>query len=228
LPGRHFKDDPLTPVTFRILNSNDQQIDSATLLFSVPQFVEILGASDLDTSFASCPLAGRKSDILEDAQQVADELFAIPNVRMVWSVARLGESLPAQFQTGGKGRENLNRLTLADKSATGQLIDYGATQPAILTFGEEAQLTLSLLSSEQPVGPSIESIVTKMGSLAAPDAALEDFAVKLISRFLGNCVALAVQHLLFGFNIPGAGNIRGGDCFTVQEGGDVTDPGSYT
>jgi hypothetical protein len=119
-----------------------------------------LGASNLDTSFASCHLAGRKSDILEDAQQVADELFAIPNVRMVWSVARLGESLPAQFQTGGKGRENLNRLTLADKSATGQLIDYGATQHAILTFGEEAQLTLSLLSSEQPVGPSIESIVT--------------------------------------------------------------------
>lgn len=221
-----------TEVTFRILDTNEQQIDAATVLLSVPQFVEILGASDLDTTFATWHLSGRKSDILEGARQVADEMLAIANVRMVWSVAPLGENLPAQFQAGAKGRKNLSRLTLADKSATGKLSDYGATQPAIMTFGEEVQLNLRYLSQTFLVGPFVQSIVTKLGSLAAPDAALEDFAVKFTSRVLGHCVAITVRQLLFGqnfFSTSGAiWTFEMMTGFTTQEGGDVTDPSTYT
>jgi hypothetical protein len=198
----------------------------------VPQFIEISAAPDLDTSFTSWHLSERKFEVLQGAQQVADELLAIANIRTIWSLAPVAEKLPPQFEVGGKGRDNLNRLTLADKSATGNLVDWGPSI-AILTFGEEAQLNLSLLASQPLVGPFIQSIVTKLSSLAVPDPTLEDFFVKFISRYLGNYVAVAVRHLVFGFNIPDAvsgaqATLQEQTGFMVEEGGDVTDPSTYT
>jgi hypothetical protein len=215
-------------VELHAIGPDGNEITSASIAVSVPQFVEVAGDTpELDALFTAWHLATRKAEILKRTHDVAQELMSLANVRLVWTAEPLGQTLPPQFIAGGAAEGSLSRVTLGDTSASGFLIDGGETTSVDL-HNDQVRMNLRRLIGKGVPGGCMDEMIARLGD-AAPPAGLEAFAVEYFARFIGKVVAGCVRLLLFGQAFPDReGTMAEITGYDIAPGADPGLPASYT
>jgi hypothetical protein len=149
-----------------------------------------------------------KTNILQEAKAVCDHLLQTSNVRTVWLLAPFNETLPTHIPAA-----HVTALTIRGESPAGTLL-YGRTNPGTggtggpSVFNETIDVFPGAYDESGPTGALAIEVDTETQALAmdltsrvASNPALEDFAITVFGRLIGETMAHEIVHSLLWSNI---------------------------
>lgn len=196
-PGR-------TQLDFAVSDGSGTALASVQLQLCVPQFVTIdEEAAALDATLATFRVDHVKADVLRVAKTVCDQLLRTANVRTIWRLAPFNETAPAHLTAA-----ELTTLTLRGDPPTPGLA--GITRPVgggigAATFNEVIDIypgAYDDAGGTTEVDVETQALVIQLESMTATDPALEQFAIQVFGRLIGETMAHEIIHSLVAFDIP--------------------------
>ncbi len=206
-PGR-------TTVDVVLRDSGGVQLASAKLNLSVPQFVRVTeDAAAFDGVLNAIHLDTLKNEVITRAREVCDHLLRTSNVRTVWQVGSFNDALPAHLPA--------NHVTVATfrgepPAATPNRL--GQTNPVGGTGGAAVlNETIDIFPGayDNPVAGATtidvdvetQALIVQLESQTFTDPALEQLAINVYGRLLGETLAHEIVHSLLWTDVaPGFHN----------------------
>ncbi|AXF85322.1 hypothetical protein DTO96_101052 [Ephemeroptericola cinctiostellae] len=219
-----------TSVDCVLVDSSGNEITRRTLQLCVPQFVVINEvAAEFDAALTDVQLLPNKDDVVRTAKTVCDHLLATSNVRTVWSLNPLGESVPAHLPAS-----HITFAFLKGEPPVGRAAGLrGETMAAVgggvgaRFMNERIEVYTGSYDNVIPAGSTTEvdlesqAIALQLKSRNASDPDLEAFAVKVFGRLFGETLAHEIIHSLLGTLVaPGYHNSPAVMNDVMNQGGD--------
>ncbi|WP_251358419.1 hypothetical protein [Kangiella sp. TOML190] len=203
MPGKHL-------IQFKVFDSANNQVGSTMdIPVAIPQFVLVQeDAAKFDSALSNYGLDTVKDSVVNVIKATAEQLLSTANVRLVWQVGSLNETLPAQFSGAGVASGNISIAKLEDEDPTDT--DYGRTlfvggafgpsvfNEPIKIFTGEYDDPLVTTSPNDSIDDAVSQLVSEISGLASTDARLTSLNINLIGRLIGETLAHEVIHSLVG------------------------------
>lgn len=196
-------------VTFRVLDSAGTEMSSMIVPLAIPQFVQVVeDTAKFDAALTAYGLDTVKSSVLDVVKATTEQLTSTANVRIVWNLGSLNDSLPAQFSGAGTAANNLTVATIENDNPTNALYGMtffvaGAYGPSVLNEtikmwpANFADPVIHALPGSN-VDDAVLQIVTEMNSMDLTDLRLMELKINAIGRLLGESLAHEIIHSLIG------------------------------
>ncbi|MEO6392560.1 MAG: hypothetical protein ABIP75_11955 [Pyrinomonadaceae bacterium] len=192
-------------IDFAVFDSSGTQIQSVKIQLSLPQFVSVTVDAAFDPILTLMQLDTHKDEILRTAKQTAEDILKTANVRLVWLSAPLSEKLPAHIPVA-----NVTTLTLkgdppspgtAGSTSTIGGVGAGKLNETIEVF-PGAYDDNAGVGSTHGIDVETQALILDLQSRVTSNPALEDFAVQVYGRLIGQSMSHETIHSLLGFDIP--------------------------
>lgn len=201
-------------IDFVVKDASGNQLASTKQQISVPQFVKVTeDAAAFDAVLTAIKLDTVKDAVVAKAREVCNHLLATSNVRTVWQVGALNEALPAHLPAGHTttatfrgdppaGRPNLLGQTKSVAGAGG-----AAVLNEDIDIFPGAYDNPIAGGSDIDVDVETQALIVQLESQTFTDPALEQFAIEVYGRLLGETLAHEIVHSLLWTEIdPGFHN----------------------
>ena len=215
---------------------------------AVPQFVRVGRGTGFGPALARLGLGGAQDDIVRTIAETARALLSPANVRLVFALAPLMESLPAHLGPSTPLYRSL--VTLAElhgdppPDLVGKLGQTGVGGGGVGPDDYDERIavfagTLAVTRAVSPLRQLSTALARIRGELsgAAPDAHWEELGGLLVGRVLGQVLAHEVTHSLIGeghhatpqgaLMDDGVQSLQGGTGIEVTDAAAWPAPGSY-
>jgi hypothetical protein len=192
-----------TTVDFAVRDAGGTQLSSIRLQLCIPQFVTINeDAAAFNAILTAIHLDSLKDDVLKVAKSVCDHLLQTSNVRTIWQLAPFSETLPPHLPPA-----NVTALTLrgdppaGEEGTLGQTNSVGGTGGAAV-FNETIDIFPGAYDDPVPPGTiydgdvETQALIIQLQSMTFTNPALEQFAIQVYGRLMGETMAHEIVHSL--------------------------------
>lgn len=200
---------------------------STTFTVCVPQFIRITeNATKFDAVLTNFHVQHLKNRIIAEMKATCDSILQPVNLRTIWQLGGLTETVPAHIP--------------ASNVAVVEILDVNATDPSLLghadphnigwgpnTFNERIEIYPAAYINSTPdpdfgVDVETQALVMQLSSMTIADPALEDFAVKVFGRLIGETTAHEILHSILGLIATSPGNAHNPTAIA----NDIMNPGA--
>ena len=190
-----------TALDIEVRDASGNRIESQKLQLSVPQFVTVgENVAEFDNALTNLGVQHLKDGIVQVAHDVCNRILGVVNVRTVWNVASIAETVPAHIPATMRTSVTIRDKDPGAPSRFGIAHGIGATNGDV--FDETIEIYPGILgvSLGSPTEIDLETaaLVLQMQSQGISDPAMEEFAVKVFGRLLGENIAHEIGHTLVG------------------------------
>jgi hypothetical protein len=200
-----------TEIHFAVSDAGGTAVASVRLQLCVPQFISVNeDAAAFNAVLASIHLDHVKDEVLRVAKAVCDRVLSTANVRTVWRLTPFSEALPAHLPVG-----SITTLTIRGEPPEAGLLGrtnfVGGTAGATV-FNETIDIFPGGYDDAVPGGSPSEvdletqALVVQLESMTFTDPQLEQFAIQVFGRLIGETIAHEIVHSLLAFDIPSGHN----------------------
>ena len=193
----------ITEIDVEVIDSQNQRIESSKFPLCIPQFVAITeNAAEFDAALTAMGVYQLKDGILDEAKRTCDYLLRNANVRTVWQVGLYAEAMPnhlppsfySTLLIGGEppsGQPGLGGVAHAVNGSGGWDVP---NQPIFIYPGA--------LDNQIPGGDptyvetQVVALVTELINMNFSDPVIEQFAVKVFGRLIGEIMAHEIVYIL--------------------------------
>jgi competence ComEA-like helix-hairpin-helix protein len=194
----------LTAVDVEARDAGGSRIESIKFRLSVPQFVTIgEDAAAFDGVLTSMNVLALKTRIIAEARRTCEHLLRTANVRLIWRVGASTDTLPSHVPAA-----RVVALTLRGDPPAGNPGLEGRTNLVGGVFGTGVDnetidvwpgaFTNIIPGDETFVDTETVAVVLELQSTPIANPALEDLAVRIVGRLIGETMAHEIVHALIG------------------------------
>ena len=194
----------LTAVDVEALDATGNLLESIKFQLSVPQFVTIdEEQAPFDQALTDLSVDHLKTPILQEARRTCEHLLRAANVRMIWRVAPMAETLPTHIPVS-----QVVTLTLRGEPPAGHPGREGFTDHVSGSIGlgvtnETIDIYPGAFDNAIPGDPTevdleTNALVIQLASQNISDPSMEAFAATVFGRLIGETMAHEIVHALIG------------------------------
>src|SRR5205823_9814115 len=191
----------LVDVTLQVLDSaSGLPKKQASTKLCVPQFVSIdENAAAFNAQLTAFLLDDVKAALVRKVKEVVDSLLSRANVRTVWRLAPVAESLPAHLAPGGAAAGKFRALTINGAPPADGLA--GRTYPPLGPTVPSGRIDIwpgAFAQGSIDVGPDVVDLVTKIRAMNMTDVRVKTLWIEIMGRLMGENIAHEIHHALLG------------------------------
>jgi hypothetical protein len=181
-----------TAIDVSVHEAGGNKIESMKIQLSVPHFVRITeDAAAFDGILSSIQLLDVKDDVMSNAKEVVDHLLRKANVRTLWQIGGLSETMPAHIPAS-------NFMVVTMKGEPPEHALRGITNPpgGLNVFNESIDIYPGAFddTSANDIDTETQALVLELESANMTDPALKAFGAKMYGRLLGETIAHEIVH----------------------------------
>ena len=192
-----------TAIDVGVFDSTGNRLASQKVQLSVPQFVLVNeDAAAFDGVLQAIHLDTVKDAVVAKANEVCKFLLRTANVRTVWQIGGLNEALPAHLPAGHVTTATFRGEPPAGRpNLLGRTNSVGGTGGASV-FNETIDIFPGAYDNPIAGGSDIDTdietqaLIVQLESQTFTDPALEQFAIEVYGRLLGETLAHEIVHSL--------------------------------
>lgn len=176
---------------------------TSTFTLCVPQFIRITeDATKFNSVLNSYHVSHLKDRIVSEMKATCDSLLSTANARTVWQLGSFTETVPAHIPAS-----RINIVEILDVNPTRPsllgLTDTNHTGVGANIYNERIELypgayINTVTNSDLGIDVETQALVMQLSSMSFTDPDLEEFAVKIFGRLIGETMAHEILHSLLG------------------------------
>src|SRR5262249_9858671 len=195
----------LSAVDVDVLDVGGTSVESIKFRLSVPQFVTINeDKAPFEQALTAMHIDHLKGPILDEARQTSEYLLRTANVRLIWQIPPMAETVPVHMPAN-----QVVAVTLRGDPPPGSPGLEGRTNDVGGVFGvgvanETIDIWPGAFDNAIPGGDptfvdtETNALVIQLASQTISDPVMEGFAIKVIGRLIGETMAHEIVHALIG------------------------------
>ncbi len=196
----------LTELDVSVLDADDEVVESYKYDLCVPMYVHVQADAGFDTVLTTNNLQQVRKEILQKADETYRRALRSANVRVIWDVKPINETVPAQFRSGGPAHDKLTPATLTNLHPNKTVAGY-TTSPSD-SYGpnvhdEEINVYLgeyenASKNAAEALGDAASKVLEAAFRADMSSPSIQGVAAKLFGRVTGTVLAHEIGHAMIG------------------------------